>query len=99
MTESAERTPAPPRPAASAGQPGSAHVHGTRRQRRPTGAPPPLPHPIAVSTTAWLLLAVLIVAFAFVFSEITPWRRAALVNHVQDTEGLALCGRDAACPG
>jgi tRNA A-37 threonylcarbamoyl transferase component Bud32/membrane-associated phospholipid phosphatase len=76
MTESTERTPAPPRPAASAGQPGSAHVHGTRRQRRPTGAPPPLPHPIAVSTTAWVLLAVLIVAFAFVFSEITPWRRS-----------------------
>jgi tRNA A-37 threonylcarbamoyl transferase component Bud32 len=74
MSESAERTPAPPRPAAS-GQPGSAHVQGTRRQRRPTGAPPPLPHPIAVSTTAWVLLAVVIVAFAFLFSEITPWRR------------------------
>ena len=29
--------------------PGSA-VHRTRRQRRPTGAPPPLPHPFAVST-------------------------------------------------
>jgi tRNA A-37 threonylcarbamoyl transferase component Bud32/membrane-associated phospholipid phosphatase len=76
MNESAERTPAPPRPAASGGQPGSAHVHGTRRQRRPTGAPPPLPHPIAVSTTAWVLLALVIVAFAFMFSEITPWRRS-----------------------
>jgi membrane-associated phospholipid phosphatase len=51
-------------------------VQGTRRQRRPTGAPPPLPHPIAVSTTAWVLLAVVIVAFAFVFSEVTPWRRS-----------------------
>jgi hypothetical protein len=25
--------------------------------------------------------------------------RAALVNHVRNTEGLALCGRGAACPG
>ena len=78
MSESAERTPAPPgpvAPAAPADQPGSAHVQGTRRQRRPTGAPPPLPHPISVTTTAWVLLAVVIVAFAFLFSEITPWRR------------------------
>jgi len=77
MNESAERTPAPPGPVApAAGLPGSAPVLGTRRQRRPTGTPPPLPHPIAVSTTAWVLLAVVIVAFAFVFSEVTPWRRS-----------------------
>jgi tRNA A-37 threonylcarbamoyl transferase component Bud32 len=75
MSEGAERTPAPPRPAAAIGQPGSARAPGTRRQRRPTGAPPPLPHPISVSTTAWVLLAVVILAFAFVFSEITAWRR------------------------
>jgi len=25
--------------------------------------------------------------------------RAALVSHVSNTEGLALCGRGAACPG
>ena len=46
------------------------------RQRRPTGAPPPLPHPITVSTTAWLLLAVVALAGAFLVSELTPWRRA-----------------------
>ena len=72
MSESAERTPAAP-----AAQPGSAyHVRETRLRRRPTGAPPPLPHPISVNTRAWVLLAVVIVAFAFLFSEITPWRRA-----------------------
>ncbi len=75
MSESAERTPAPAGRAAPPGPPGSAPVQGTRRQRRPTGAPPPLPHPISVSTTAWVLLAVVILAFAFLFSEITPWRR------------------------
>jgi tRNA A-37 threonylcarbamoyl transferase component Bud32/membrane-associated phospholipid phosphatase len=78
MSESAERTPASPgpvAPAAPVGQPGSAHVQGTRRQRRPTGAPPPLPHPVSVSTTAWVLLAVVIVAFAFLFSVRTPWLR------------------------
>ncbi|HTQ94655.1 MAG TPA: phosphatase PAP2 family protein [Streptosporangiaceae bacterium] len=45
------------------------------RQRRPTGAPPPLPHPFTISTTAWLGLAVLIVACAFLFTAHTPWLR------------------------
>ena len=44
--------------------PGSA-VHRARRQRRPTGAPPPLPHPFTVSTAAWLLLAAVVLAGAF----------------------------------
>ena len=68
MSENAERTTIPPSP------PGSP-VQRTRRQRRPTGAPPPLPHPIAITTTAWLLLAVIILAGAFVVSERTPWLR------------------------
>jgi tRNA A-37 threonylcarbamoyl transferase component Bud32/membrane-associated phospholipid phosphatase len=52
--------------------PGSA-VHRARRQRRPTGAPPPLPHPFAVSTTAWLVLLAAVLAGAFVASQHTPW--------------------------
>jgi hypothetical protein len=79
MSEGTERTPAPAGSAGSAapaGRPGSARVEGTRRQRRPTGAPPPLPHPIAITTTAWVLLAVVIVACAFLFSVRTPWLRA-----------------------
>jgi membrane-associated phospholipid phosphatase len=52
-----------------------AAVHRARLQRRPTGAPPPLPHPIAISTTAWLLLAAVILASAFLISERTPWLR------------------------
>ena len=78
MSESAERTPAAPgpgAPAAPTAQPQSGHVQETRLPRRPTGAPPPLPHPISVNTTVWVLLAVVIVAFAFSFSEITPWLR------------------------
>ena len=68
MSENADRTTIPPSP------PGSP-VQRTRRQRRPTGAPPPLPHPIVITTTAWLLLAVVIGAAAFVASERTPWLR------------------------
>ena len=68
MSENAERTTIPP---SSPGSP----VQRTRRQRRPTGAPPPLPHPIAITTTAWLLFAAVIVAAAFVVSERTPWLR------------------------
>jgi len=64
MAENTERTEAPPGPAPRAA-----------RQRRPTGAPPPLPHPFTISTTAWLGLAVLIVACAFLFTAHTPWLR------------------------
>ncbi len=31
-------------------------------RRRPTGAPPPLPHPVSVTTRAWLVLAVVVLA-------------------------------------
>ncbi len=47
----------------------------TARQRRPTGAPP-LPRTITVSTTAWLLLAVVILAGVILVAGRTPWRRA-----------------------
>ena len=44
----------------------------TRRQRRPTGAPPPLPHPFAVSTAAWLLLAAVVLAGAILITQHSP---------------------------
>jgi membrane-associated phospholipid phosphatase/tRNA A-37 threonylcarbamoyl transferase component Bud32 len=50
-------------------------VRTVRRQRRPTGAPPPLPHPVAITTTAWLVLVAVILAGAFVVSQHTPWLR------------------------
>ena len=52
-------------------------VRRTRRQRRPTGAPPPLPRRITPSTTAWLVLAASLVTGAFLVSERTPWLKAA----------------------
>jgi tRNA A-37 threonylcarbamoyl transferase component Bud32/membrane-associated phospholipid phosphatase len=51
-------------------------VRRTRRQRRPTGSPPPLPRPIGLSPTAWLTLAALLVSAAFLVAEQTPWLRA-----------------------
>ena len=72
MSENTEHTAAPP---GTLGPPTAAPVPRTARQRRPTGAPPPLPHPIAVSTTAWLLLVVIILGSAFAVSERTPWLR------------------------
>src|SRR5215472_4744447 len=60
----------------SAGQLAATGIRRTRRQRRPTGAPPPLPRQIAVSTTAWLVLAAVTVTAAFLATELTPWRRA-----------------------
>ena len=69
MSENEERT------AVQAAPPEGAPAQRTGRQRRPTGAPPPLPHPVRVSTTAWLLLAVVLVASAFLFSEQTAWLR------------------------
>jgi hypothetical protein len=57
-----------------ADSPGPA-VRKARRQRRPTGAPPPLPHPFAVSTAAWLVLGAVALAGAFLASQHTPWLR------------------------
>jgi hypothetical protein len=71
MSEDIERTVSPAAP------PGNVPAQRTARQRRPTGAPPPLPHPVRVSTTAWLVLAVVIVACAFLFTAQTPWLRVA----------------------
>jgi membrane-associated phospholipid phosphatase len=48
-----------------------------KRQRRPTGAPPPLPRRISLNTTAWIVLAAVLVAGAFAISHWTPWLRAA----------------------
>jgi tRNA A-37 threonylcarbamoyl transferase component Bud32/membrane-associated phospholipid phosphatase len=55
----------PPGPAA-----GKAH-----RQRRPSGAPPPLPHPVIITTTAWLVLAAVVLAAACVAAQEAPWLR------------------------
>jgi membrane-associated phospholipid phosphatase len=56
------------------GPPGlSGHgVRRTSRQRRPTGAPPPLPRSIAVTTTVWLVLAGVVLAGAILISQHGP---------------------------
>ena len=45
------------------------------RQRRPTGAPPPLPHAVTITTTAWLVLAAIALAAAFAAAQEAPWLR------------------------
>jgi len=70
MTDSTARTEASP-----IGPALTVAVHRTGRQRRPTGAPPPLPWRPSLSTTAWLVLAAVIVLVAFQVSYWTIWRR------------------------
>ena len=65
MSEDTGRVAAGDGPAA-----GRAH-----RQRRPTGAPPPLPHPATITTTAWLVLAAVALAAASVAAQEAPWLR------------------------
>jgi len=62
-------------PTASASQAAGTGIRRLRRQRRPTGAPPPLPRQIPASTTAWLVLAAIAVTGAFLASALRPWRR------------------------
>ena len=50
-------------------------VGRARRQRRPTGEPPPLPHPVTISTAAWLVLAAVVIAAGFAVMLHTPWLR------------------------
>jgi len=52
-------------------------VRRTRRQRRPTGAPPPLPRRITPSTTVWLALTAIMLANTFLISQNAPWLRIA----------------------
>ncbi len=47
-------------------------VRRTTRHRRPTGAPPPLPHPVSVTTRAWLILAVVVLAGVIAVSLRAP---------------------------
>jgi tRNA A-37 threonylcarbamoyl transferase component Bud32 len=44
----------------------------TPQRRRPTGAPPPLPHPVSATTRAWLVLAVAVLAGGIVISVRAP---------------------------
>jgi hypothetical protein len=77
VSEKAERTAqaGPPSPPIAVGLPKDSPAQRAHRQRRPTGAPPPLPHPIAVSTTVWLILAAVSVAAAFLISLQPSWLR------------------------
>ena len=59
-----------------AGSPPGTVSAKARRQRRPTGAPPPLPHRFSITTTAWLLIAALALAGAFAAAQHTLWLRA-----------------------
>ena len=72
MSEGIGRVAAGDGPASS---PPGAAIHKGRRQRRPTGAPPPLPHPVTITTTAWLVVAAVALTVAFVASQHTPWLR------------------------
>jgi len=47
-------------------------VRRTLRRRRPTGAPPPLPHPVSATTKAWLVLAVVVLAGVIAVSVRAP---------------------------
>ncbi|MGH3213206.1 MAG: hypothetical protein ACRDL9_01330 [Trebonia sp.] len=44
----------------------------TPRRRRPTGAPPPLPHPVSATTRTWLVLALVVLAGVIVISVRAP---------------------------
>ena len=43
--------------------------------RRPTGAPPPLPHPVSISTRTWPAGVAMGLAGAFLAAQHTPWLR------------------------
>jgi len=72
VTENAEAVPPRDGPPDLAPSPA---VRPPARRRRPTGAPPPLPHPVSVSTRAWLVTAVVVLAGAIVVSVRAPTLR------------------------
>jgi membrane-associated phospholipid phosphatase len=72
-----------------AAPPGSA-VGKVRRQRRPTGAPPPLPRPTFMSTAVWLTLAAVALAGATLTVLYRPWLRVD--DHVNTAALRLLAG-------
>src|SRR5215472_13924932 len=60
---------------ALAGLPPGHAIGKDHRRRRPTGEPPPLPHPVTITTTMWLVLVAMVLAGAFVAAQHTPWLR------------------------
>ena len=60
---------------APAGLPPGHAIGKDHRRRRPTGEPPPLPHPVTITTTMWLVLVAMVLAGAFVAAQHTPWLR------------------------
>ncbi|MGD0928672.1 MAG: hypothetical protein ABR926_26160, partial [Streptosporangiaceae bacterium] len=69
MSEKPETVPTRGGPA---GLPPGPAVRRAPRHRRPTGAPPPLPHPVSVTTRAWLVLVVVVLAGVIVISVRAP---------------------------
>ena len=69
MSEKAETVTTP---AGMASLPPGPAARQAPRHRRPTGAPPPLPHPVSVTTRAWLVLAVVVLAGVIVISVRAP---------------------------
>ena len=69
MSDDIGRVAAADRPADWTG----AAVGKAHRRRRPTGEPPPLPHPVTITTTAWLAIAAAALAGAFVVAQRTSW--------------------------
>ena len=72
MSEDIGRVAAGDGPAGLPPGPAAGKVH---RQRRPSGAPPPLPHPATITTTAWLVLTAVVLAAACVAAQEAPWLR------------------------
>jgi hypothetical protein len=58
--------------AGTASLPAGPAVRRMLRRRRPTGAPPPLPHPVSATTKAWLVLAVVVLAGVIAVSVRVP---------------------------
>jgi tRNA A-37 threonylcarbamoyl transferase component Bud32 len=69
LIEKVERVAAPTGMASLPPDPAVRRMPG---RRRPTGAPPPLPHPVSVTTRAWLVLVVVVLAGVIVISARAP---------------------------
>ena len=61
-----EQTESAGAPAGRASLPPGPAARRAPRRRRPTGAPPPLPHPVSVTTRAWLAAAAIVLAAVIV---------------------------------
>ena len=74
--------------------PGHTRIERTSRRRRPSGRPPPLPHPLQTTGVSWMVASVVLVALSLVVFAGVLSGPAVAVTAVDDAVVRWIAGVD-----